>query len=63
MLGNLAAIIGGLFCLCAAFFDWDFFFDNYRARPFSKIFGGNGARAFYAVIGVLLILLGSIFLR
>ncbi len=49
--------IGGLLCIAAAVCDWDWFFDNYRARPFVKLLGRNGARVFYAILGALLMIL------
>ena len=45
----------GMFCICAAIFDWDFFFENYKARPVVDAFGRNGARIFYGICGLALI--------
>ena len=47
--------LAGVFCLCAAALDWDFFFENFRARPFVRLFGRNGARVVYGLIGMLLV--------
>lgn len=52
------AFLGGLFAICAGVFDWDFFFDNNKARPFVKFFGRNGARIFYIVLGIVLVIAG-----
>jgi len=54
---HLTIILCGIFCICASYFDWDFFFNNYKARPFIKLFGRNGARLFYLILGILLIVL------
>ncbi|MBR7059849.1 MAG: immunity 17 family protein [Neisseriaceae bacterium] len=55
MVTSILMVICGVFCLCAAIFDWDFFFNNYRARPFIRIFGRNGSRVFYALLGIFVI--------
>lgn len=48
----------GIFSICGAVFDWDWFMNNRRARFFVSIFGRNGARLFYIVLGMLLIVFG-----
>lgn len=50
-------LIGG-FCIAAAVFDWNFFFNARRAAPIVKIFGRNGARIFYGIIGLIFIIAG-----
>ncbi|MBP3194161.1 MAG: hypothetical protein J6M05_00620 [Cardiobacteriaceae bacterium] len=42
--------IGGIYCLIAAFLNFDWFFEHYLARPFVVIFSRNGARVFYALL-------------
>ena len=50
---------GGAFSLMGGLMDWDFFISNRRARlPLAK-FGRKGARIFYGIIGVLLMLGGT----
>ena len=51
-------VFAGLFPIAAAVFDWDFFFDNYKARPLVKLLGRDGARIFYGVLGFVLIFAG-----
>ncbi|MBR6386522.1 MAG: immunity 17 family protein [Ruminococcus sp.] len=58
MLEKIFAILGGLLCVCAAYYDWNWFFDNMRAKPFVKWFGRDGARTFYTILGIILIVLG-----
>lgn len=59
-------IYGILICLVAvymiagAYFNWDFFFESRKARPFVNIFGRNGARIFYGAIGVFGFIIGII---
>jgi small neutral amino acid transporter SnatA (MarC family) len=51
-------ILSGPFIIAAAVLDWEWFFANWRAALFVKIFGRNGARAFYGLLGVLVLALG-----
>ncbi len=59
---NIVALIiilgGGIFCILAAIFNWNWFFENRKAYVFTKLFGRIGARVFYAILGVALIVLG-----
>lgn len=57
---KIFAILGGLFSFCGGFFGWGFFVNNYKFRGFAKLFGEDGARKFYMVLGVILIVLGII---
>ena len=54
----LFAIIAGGLCILASVNDWDWFFENYRARPFVKLFGRDGARKFYIGLGIFIIVMG-----
>jgi small neutral amino acid transporter SnatA (MarC family) len=51
-------ILSGLFIISAAVLDWEWFFANWRAALFLKVFGRNGARIFYGLLGVLALVLG-----
>lgn len=51
---SLLAVFAGLFSIAGAVLDWDWFFNNGRARPFVKMFGREGARAFYIALGLFL---------
>ena len=48
----------GIFSICGAAMDWDWFMNNRRARFFVRILGRNGARIFYALLGMGLFVLG-----
>jgi hypothetical protein len=48
----------GLFTIAGAIFNWDWFMNDYRARFFVKIFGRDGARIFYVILGLVIIVLG-----
>lgn len=48
----------GLFAICGAWFDWDWFMNSRRAWIFVKLFGRNGARLFYGLLGTTIVVLG-----
>lgn len=48
----------GAFSLCGAIYDWDFFMNNYKAQVFVRLFGRNGARIFYGILGAFIIVCG-----
>ncbi len=49
----------GLFTLLASALNWDFYFDSRKAKYIVKFFGRKGARIFYAIVGLLLLGIGS----
>ncbi|MFK7800298.1 MAG: immunity 17 family protein [Anaerolineae bacterium] len=49
----------GLFTIAGALFDWDWFMLSRRARWLVGIFGRDGARIFYALLGVGFIVFGG----
>ena len=52
-------IVGaGVFAICGAWFDWDFFMNHRKARVFVRLFGRNGTRLFYGVLGTAILVLG-----
>jgi len=53
--------LGGIFSICASIFNWDFFFENYKARPVVKLIGRNGARVFYVLLGLFVIFCGIMY--
>jgi hypothetical protein len=55
----LFAYAAGVFTIAAAILDWDWFFENYKARFFVDALGRNGARVFYGVLGAVILFLGS----
>jgi Immunity protein 17 len=54
----LLVIAAGAFTLAGSLKNWDWFFNNRRARLIVAIFGRNGARIFYGLLGGLLIVGG-----
>jgi hypothetical protein len=51
----------GVFALCGAGFDWEWFMNHRKARFFTSIFGRTGARIFYGLLGVGFVVLGVLF--
>lgn len=48
----------GIFSILASVKNWDWFFNNHKARPFVRIFGRTGARIFYGLLGIFIIFVG-----
>jgi len=58
MTEKIMIILCGLFSFCGGYFGWSFFVNNYKFKTFEKIFGENGAKNFYMILGVILIVMG-----
>ncbi len=58
MLSGMFIIFAGIFSIFCAYKDYDWFMNNYRARPFVKLFGRDGARRFYIGLGIFIIVCG-----
>lgn len=48
----------GAFSILGAWQDWDWFMNSRKAQLWVRLFGRNGARVFYAILGVALSALG-----
>lgn len=48
----------GVFTICGAACDWDWFMGSRKARFFVAMLGRNGARVFYGLLGIAIILIG-----
>jgi Immunity protein 17 len=55
---GLIFIAIGLFAICGAGFDWDWFMTHRKAQLFTSLFGRSGARAFYCLLGAGLLTFG-----
>jgi len=51
-------VLAGLFSFAGAVFDWEWFMTHPRAALFVKLFGRDGTRVVYALLGILLAALG-----
>lgn len=57
---GLLLVCAGLFSICGAACDWNFFMENRRARLFVAIFGRNGARIFCGILGSIIVVMGAV---
>ena len=57
MLGLIVVILIGLFCIFCAIMNFSWFIEGRKARIFVKMFGKTGARIFYVVFGIAIIIL------
>lgn len=55
---GLFFIFAGLFAIAGSLLDWDWFMNNRKAKIFVKLFGRNGARIFYCLLGLAIAVLG-----
>ncbi len=55
---GLFAVFAGLFSIVCAAKDFDWFMNNHKARFFVNLLGRDGARWFYGILGLLMVLLG-----
>lgn len=53
------AIALGLFVSLSAVFNWDWYYQLHKARWIESICGRSGARVFFGVLGLVLIVLGA----
>ena len=56
---GLIIISAGVFSICGAVYDWDWFIHSRKARFFVFLFGRDGARVFYGILGAVVILMGA----
>jgi len=57
---GLIFVAAGVFSICGAAFDWDWFINSRKARFFVATLGRNGARIFYGVLGIAVVILGAL---
>ena len=48
----------GLFSLAGGLFNWNWFMNTRRSRALVKSFGSAGARVFYILLGIVVIVFG-----
>lgn len=58
LLFGLFFVGAGIFTICGAACDWDWFMGSRKARFFVAMLGRNGARIFYGLLGIAIILIG-----
>ena len=57
---GLIFVAAGVFSICGAAFDWDWFINSRKARFFVATFGRTGARILYALLGIVITILGAL---
>ena len=57
---GVIALLAGVFCIVCAVKDYDWFMENNRAWLFVKLFGRNGARIVYVLLGLALAGVGMV---
>ena len=55
---TIFAWAAGIFVLVSVALDWDWFFSHPKSKFFVDHLGRGGARAFYFVLGIALLVLG-----
>ncbi len=60
VVAGVIAFLGGVFSIVCAVKDYDWFMENHKAWLFVKLFGRNGARIVYALLGLALAGVGVI---
>ncbi len=53
---SVIALVVGLYAIIASVLNFEFFFNNKKAQRMVNVFGRKGARIFYGILGLLLIL-------
>ena len=48
----------GVFAICGAAFDWEWFMNHRKARLFVRLLGRGGARVLYGVLGTAMVVVG-----
>lgn len=59
---GLLVMGGGIFAICGATCDWDWFMGHHKAKLLVAMLGRNGARVFYALFGAVLAVAGLLML-
>ena len=55
---GLILVAAGVFSICGAVFDWEWFINSRKAQLWVTLLGRTGARIFYAVLGAILCVVG-----
>ncbi len=58
MIYGIFFVFVGLFSILGAIKNWNFFMNNRKAYIWVKLFGRNGARIFYGILGFVIAIIG-----
>lgn len=56
----MAFVLAGGFSIAGAWFNWDWFMNGTRSRGIVDLFGREGARIFYGLLGAFVLILGIV---
>ncbi len=57
---GLLLIAAGLFTITGAYFDWEWYMNSRKARFMVTILSRNGARIFYGILGLVVVIIGAL---
>ncbi|MDR3280048.1 MAG: immunity 17 family protein [Synergistaceae bacterium] len=57
---NALIIFAGVFCIVCSVMNFSWFFGSFHSRPIVFLLGQGGARIFYFLLGILMLLLGVV---
>ena len=57
---GLIFVATGVLSFMGGIFNWDWFFNTFKARMVVKTFGRYGARIFHCILGLALIVVGAL---
>jgi hypothetical protein len=57
---GLILVLGGVFSICGAVLNWDWFMNHYKARLIVALLGRDGARVFYGLLGTVIVVTGLV---
>ena len=52
-------VAGGIYMICGALFDWDFFMNQRSSRRMVSMLGRGGARVFFGLLGMVIVIVGT----
>lgn len=55
---GIVFIAAGIFSICGAIFNWEWYFNHWKARRMEELFGRTGARVMYILIGIFAVVGG-----
>ena len=61
MILKLAMILAGICCSFCAFMNYDWFMKDGKAAPLVFLFGRDGARVIYIILGIVIFFAGLFF--
>jgi hypothetical protein len=57
---NALIIFAGIFCIVCSVMNFGWFLGSFHSRPIVFLLGRGGARIFYFLLGILILLLGVV---